>query len=383
MLVTALILTLLVLSACSGGLAEPSWGSLSVYGNPQNLLFAYGDRVIMLDPLDGSPVELRDADGNVRIDDSGNPRVWQVQSTTAGATKFFTAPIPFGDDTMLVVSYEHGIFEVDVPSARINNPSGYAVNGLVPGNSLLADDLLYIPLSGNSLTARTTNGFGEAWNVTTEQSNWAQPLLVDDTLYLSSLDHNLYAINPETGEILWTAPLGGAMTSSPIYVDGYLYIGTFGRNLLKLDTQNNGQVVATYTTNDWVWGTPALVDGVFYFGDVSGWLYAITDDGESFSNVWEPVQVATRAIVATPIVTEDSVIAGSRDHNLYWVDRETGVLNLTRQMAGEVLGNMLYMTPTEDNDLNRELIIVSTMNASEYVVAYSADTGERIWVYSR
>jgi len=41
------------------------------------------------------------------------------------------------------------------------------------------------------------------------------------------------------------------------------------------------------------------------------------------------------------------------------------------------------MQPSEENEISRELIIVSTMTASEYVVAYSADTGERIWVYSR
>jgi len=382
-LAAALILMVLALGACTGGLAEASWGSLSLYGSPQNILFAYADRIVMLDPLDGSPVELRDADGNVRIDDTGNPRIWQVQAGQGALAKFFTAPIPLAENTLLAVSYDHGIFEIDVPSARVNNTTGYALSGNAVGDSLLTDDMLYTPLSSNSLTARTADGFSEVWRLTTGQSIWARPLLVDGVLYISSLDHNLYAVNAETGEVLWQRNLGGAMTSAPIYADGYLYIGTFGRKLLKLDTQNSGEIVASYDTHDWVWGSPALLDGTFYFGDVSGWLYAVTDEGDAFANVWEPVQVATRPIVATPLLTEDSVVVGSRDHNLYWVDRETGAVSLTRQLAGEILGNMLLMQPSEENEISRELIIVSTMTASEYVVAYSADTGERIWVYSR
>ncbi|MBE2183730.1 MAG: PQQ-binding-like beta-propeller repeat protein [Anaerolineae bacterium] len=382
-LVAALMLTLLLFTGCVGGPSEVSWGSLSLYGSPQTILFAFGDRIVMIDPLDGNPIQLRDSSGAARVDDTGNPRLWEITSPAGAATKFFTAPIPLDDDTLLVVSYDRGIFEVDVPSARINNPTGYAVNGLVTGYSLMADELLYVPLSSNSMTARTVNGFGEAWRLTTRQSNWAQPLLVEDTLYLSSLDHSLYAMNPESGEVLWEAALGGAMTSSPVYADGYLYVGTFGRKLLKLDPQNNGQIVASYDTHDWVWGSPALVDGTLYFGDVSGWLYAVTDDGDTFTPVWEPVQVATRAIIATPVVTDQSIIVGSRDHNLFWVNRDTGAVEITRQMQGEVLGNLLLIQPSEENDLSRDLVVVSTMNAAEFVVAYSADNGERVWVYSR
>lgn len=383
-LFAALIFIAPLLAACIGGPTTTTWGSLSLLPGTDNILFAFGDKIVMLDPTDGQPVPLLDEDGDIRIDDSGNQRTWQVSTTSGAPAQFFTAPIQISDETLLAVSWDRGIFEIDIPTARLNDPSGVSLGAEVQvvANSLLDNDLLFVPYSGNNMSARSMDGFDPVWTLDTNQGVWSQPLLVDETLYIASLDHNLYALDPDTGDIQWQIDMGGAMTSAPLYQDGYLYIGTFNRNLQKISLES-ASVVASYTTNNWVWGTPALVDGVLYFGDVSGYLYVITDDGDSFSDVLPPRQVATNSIVATPLVTESSIIVGSRDKNLYWLDRETGETTATRQMNGEVLGNMLLLQPGENSDVNDDIVVVSTLTTSELVVAFTAENGERLWVYSR
>jgi outer membrane protein assembly factor BamB len=378
----ALIAVGILASACATGPTETTWGSLGIVQNqPQHIFFSFSERLVMLDPIDGSPVELRDEAGNVRLDDQGNPRVWEVLAPTNAAHRFYTQPITLDEDTVLVMSYERAMYEVDLPTARIENPTGYAISDRVVAESLMTDDLLYVPYAEGNVGALSTNGFGEVWRSRTNQGVWSEPLLIDNSLVVSSLDHFLYALDPITGEEQWRLDVGGALASEPLLYENALYVGSFQRKILKISL--DGQILAEFDTRDWVWGTPTIVDNVLYAGDVSGYLYALELGETSFTPVWEPRQVATRAIVATPLIVNDQIVVGSRDAHIYWIDRDTGAELIKRQMAGEVLGNFLLLEPSEALPLQEPIILATTMARSELVVAFTIDNGERLWVYSR
>ncbi len=380
---TAVVLgvLLLVLAGCAGGPLDPVWGSLSILPENQSILFAFDTHITQLNPIDGSRLPLRDADGNVRLDDAGNPRTWDV-TTTGTPAKFFAAPILIAPETLLAVSYDRGIYELDIETARFNTAEGQSLNAQVVGNPLLVDDRLYVPFNGRNLTAYDAVAYTPLWTLETEQSVYAQPLLVENTLYVTSLDHNLYALDAENGTVIWTLDMGGAVTSQPLYVDGYLYFGSFARKFYKVDAVE-GAIVAEFTTRDWVWGSPLLYNDILYFGDVSGYLYGLIDDGSAFTTAFEATQVTTRAILSTPVVTSDGqIVVGSRDRKLVWVNAETGVAEVTRELAGEVLGNILVI-PAGELGNSRELVVISTLARSELVVAFAADNGERLWSFAR
>lgn len=372
---------LLTAAACAGGPLEATWGQISLFGEPQNILFAYNDRIVLIDPADGSPVELRDAEGNVRVDDAGNPRIWEVTGTSNTPTLFYTTPIAIEDNTLLTAAYNERLYEVDIAAARINNPEGRTLPGRVVADPLATDDFLYVPLSEGDVEAYTRPELSPAWTFDTEHGVWAQPLLVDDVLYVTSLDHNLYALDPQTGEEIWTLDLGGAVASAPVYSDGYLYVGSFGRELFKIST--GGEIVARYTTNGWVWSAPVIVDGLVYAADLNGYVYALQDSGTSFEPVWEPRQVANGAIRALPIVTEDAIILGARDRNTYWISRSTGEEIFRREMVGEVLADPILLEPSETLNIPEPMVVVSTMAREELLVAFSVDEGQRLWRYGR
>jgi outer membrane protein assembly factor BamB len=117
---------------------------------------------------------------------------------------------------------------------------------------------------------------------------------------------------------------------------------------------------------------------MLYVTDLGGNVYALRDSGSSLDEVWSR-KVAGGAIRMTPLVVGDTMVVGSRDHNVYWLDRETGAENRKQETRGEVLSDIVLIEP---NDTIREqTIIVSTIAQEELLVAFSLETGDRRWVY--
>jgi outer membrane protein assembly factor BamB len=371
----------LLLTGCVGGTLEVNWGALSVLPDTGDIVLAFSDRMVQIDPIDGTPVELRDENGAVRLDDQGVARTWQVSNTGGQQSRFYISPLSINDSTLLVTSYDRALYEVDVPTARINNPSGIPLPDHVVAAPAVDAERLYVPLSGGDLVALDRSDFSTLWTLDTEQGVWATPLLVDDTLYVTSLDHNLYALNAADGTILWELDTGGALASTPVLYEDALYFGSFARKIYRVSL--DGQLLAEYDTQDWVWGTPVVRDGVLYAGDVGGYVYALAVDGDTFTPVFQPRRVASGAIRSSPVVYDDLVIVGSRDRNVYWVNAATGDEIVRRQMAGEVLSGLLLLEPSEMVNVPEPVVVVSTMSNDELAVAFTVDNGERLWVYRR
>lgn len=377
------LLAMLLVSACVGGPIEPSWGRLSVVGEQPNIFLAFSDRLVQIDPTDGSVVKLRDSGGQVRLDEQGNPRPWEVISQTGGGptSGFYSSPLIVDEDSLFVATYDRKLLEVDTPAARVVNPNGIELPGGVVADVLATDDLLYVPFADSDLVAYNRADMSVAWRFETQHGVWAQPLLVDNTLYFTSLDHLMFAVDPATGAEKWRVDLEGAVAGTPTYADGYLYIGSFAGKIFKVST--SGEIVASYETQGWVWGAPAVVDGVVYAADLDGFVYALSDAGSSFTEVWAPRQVATRAIRATPLIVGDKIIVGSRDLRVYWLSRTSGEEIFNREMRGEVMSDMLVLEPSETLNIPESLLIVSTIAREELVVAFTLENGERRWVYGR
>jgi outer membrane protein assembly factor BamB len=379
-------LALLVLVGCVPLPIDPSWASVSILNDQQHILFAFSDRVTLIDPVDGSPVELRDSEGNVRVDSSsGNPLLWDVRIQAQPATQFYSAPVPNDEFTLLFPTYSRRIYEVDAQAARINNPEGRLIEDDSTTNHIVTDilateDTLYIPLSEGDVKAVNRGDWTTRWRFDTDFGVWSPPQLIGDQLIFTSLNHNLYSVDPLTGNPIWALDLSGAVTSAPVLSGDFLYVGSFANRVYKISLE--GDIVAEFTTRDWVWGTPAIADdgATLYVGDSSGWVYALDISGDGFNEIWSR-DVAERGVRATPLVVEDTLIVASRDRRAYWLTRADGVEIFNREVAGEILANPLLIEPNEA--ISEPLVIISTMANQEALVAFTIDNGERRWVYSR
>lgn len=377
----ALIAGLLV-SGCVPIRLEAKWPSVSLVGPEKNIMVAYHDRLVLVDRRDGTPVKLRNADGEVRLDEQGNPRIWEFVATDGGQpSQFYSAPVLTTNNQLLVVTNHKKLFRIDLPTARPASTAGTDLPGAVLADPVLADSRLLVGLAESDLVALEGQNFAtEVWRIETQRGVWSDPLLLDGVLYFGTLDHHLIAVDASTGAELWRLNLEGAVLGQPAYRDGHLYVGSLARKLF--DISLDGRILAEYKTEDWVWASPALVDGVLYAADLSGTVYALGLDAGGFRELWR-ARPTRHSIAGRPVVWNEYVIVGSRDRNVYWLDRSSGATFFFRTVADEVLSDLVLIEPDEVVDIPEAYVIVSTVAHGELLVAFTAQNGERVWTYRR
>lgn len=372
---------------------EASWPALSLIAETGDIVLTYNDRIVLIDPLVGDPVRLRNLDGEVRLDENGNPRMWEFTGTEGQARQFYSPPLQLNPETLLIATYaDRHIYEVDLPTARINSATQVDLPGQVIAGLTMQDDQIYVGISERNLLSLDSDDLTTNWTFPTEQGVWSEPLVIDGVLYFASLDHFVYALDANTGEEIWRLDLQGAAPGTPFYHDGHLYVGSFARKIYDISLE--GEILAEYATQDWVWGAPTVVDGVLYAADLSGMVYALNVAEGGFTESWS-AKITDSAIRATPVVYDDYVIVGARDRKLYWLNRDAGTLvedeptvaNVQnfriREMAGEILSDMLVIEPSETLDIPEPYVVVSSVANEELVSAFAISSGERMWWYGR
>jgi len=161
------------------------------------------------------------------------------------------------------------------------------------------------------------------WRYSTEyfQNLVSTPIVVGQTVYFVCKD-KLYALDAATGSLNWRYPAEGALEGI-------------------------------------VRGTPAAADGVIYFGDSTGKIYAVKDEGRSGRLLWA-YPLESKQAIRSPLTIVDGVIYfGADDNAVHALDiRESSPKPYWRQpiTVGDdvslpvvVLGDLLYFTSADQN----------------------------------
>ena len=380
--VMALFVLAAFITGCVGSRQGVSWASLSLVGDQQNILLAYNNYIVQIDPRSGSEIQLRDDEGNIRVvPETGEPRTWDFQDTSA-AQQFFTTPLALKEGKLLFADYSKKLIEVDILAARVDNPTGIPIFDAVVADPIYDEDHIYLGYVNKDLQALDIKSPSiVVWTFETDNGIWSEPLLVDGVLYFGSMDHFLYAVNAQNGKLIWKTDLGGAVASTPTLSNGVLYIGSFARKIFAV-SQRDGDIIAERAAEDWVWGSPVVRDGVVYTADMGGNVYAL--NASDLSEKWR-VHAANGGIRPSPLVTDEHVIVGARSGEVVWLDRASGVIALggARVIGTEILGDLLLVESNELRPLNEPLVVVTTVSNDNLLVAYSAAQGVKQWVYKR
>ena len=78
----------------------------------------------------------------------------------------------------------------------------------------------------------------------------------------------------EKTPLKWKFETGGSVDSSPALSDGVVYFGSYDYHLYAVDAKT-GKEKWKFKTGDGVSSSPAVVDGVVYFGSWDNHLYAL------------------------------------------------------------------------------------------------------------
>ena len=201
--------------------------------------------------------------------------------------------------------------------------------------------------------------------------------MVDGIVYVASMEHYLYAVDGTDGSEIWRLDLGGALAASPIYADGHLYIGSLGGKIF--DVSLDGQILAEFEADNWVWSEPVIADGVLFATDLSGYVYAL-DISNNLSSIWQTWDepLAEKGIRGRPLVVDSYLVVAARDGNVFRLERDSGLSTLIQEVDAEILSDITLIESSDDDPL----IIVSTVNNEKILVAFTLDGVSR-WTYGR
>jgi outer membrane protein assembly factor BamB len=370
-----LALAVLVLSACGAGPGD-SWAGISAGADTDTIYVSFNKHLVAINPVSGATL-------------------WDYSDPDDA--KFYAVPV-IDDGTIYVGDYAGKLHAVSAEGEAIwvykperdtligplsATPTDRVISGVA-----VDSNKVFFGLGSRNVVAVSRETAEQVWTFKTDHGVWATPLYIpanDEnsraTLYVVSLDHYLYALDPETGDLIWKKHLGGAAPGGLVYDKdrNRAYIGTFVSELLALDLTTH-EIIATYDTEDWIWGAPAFEpeDSMLYVGDLGGNLYAVRITENGFEPVWNR-SVAEDAIRATPLLTDGRVIVGSQDKYVYALSKEDGTAVWSEKTRGEVLTELVFVPGGEASP---DLVVVGTTEKDRLLMAYDVDSGDEVWHYS-
>jgi outer membrane protein assembly factor BamB len=358
----------LLLTACDGG-GNESWAGLS--GDPQGelLVVSFNKEVVSL---------------NIETEDE-----WEYTSED-GDARFYAPPL-VTNEMVYVGDYQgsvHAIRREDGKAAWVYEPERTIVLGFHLGSS----DRIIAPIAQGGDTLFIGNEHGvfslnveagepeKGWEFETEHSVWAQPLYVNNpelgppTLFVASLDQRLYALDPENGEERWSVNLDGAIVGQPTLdvEHGRLYVGTLNYKLFALNF-TDGEKIAEYKTEGWVWDSPLLYNSKLYFGDLSGWLYELEVTPDGFGEVWK-TDLADGALRAAPVIVDNVLVVASEDEKVYAINLDEEKSRKWEKNIGvPAIAGMAVLTRE-----NETFIMVGTKDEEKLVVVLAVSDGDEV-----
>jgi len=144
-----------------------------------------------------------------------------------------------------------------------------------------------------------------------------------ESVYLPRHDGILYSLNLRDGEQNWLARVGSRQVderilSSPAVSNGVVYFGTTQGIMYAFeDNVNRESQLWSYGADDEIRTSPAVAEDTIYFGDDSGTLHAVSTEGEG---IWT-FDVDGR-IRSSPAVGDGYVCFGTGENSVYAVSTD-------------------------------------------------------------
>lgn len=189
--------------------------------------------------------------------------------------------------------------------------------------------------------------------------------------------------------VKWAFKTGGPVISSPAIANGVIYFGSMDSYLYAVD-QSTGKEKWKYKSSMPVTSSPAVVGDILYFVSTAGGLGAIdvatgklkwvlpteyerkfeAKNLHGYPPASQTIPDAWDIFVSSPAVDNGKVYFGSGDGNVYAVDAQTGVLQ--------------WKFPTKDVVHASPAVVNNTVyigSWDSYLYAIDADSGQQKWAF--
>ncbi len=358
-----LLVVLLLLAGCRGGVRHESWPGLTVVDG--TLYAANLERVQALNAETGKVYW----DFPVGNENDVGP--------------FYSTPVlapEVGEHGMLVIAglKDQAVYGLALGATPAERPDqrwrfGEA-RGQYVGTGTLAGDRFVIGNGDGRVYALNVADGTLTWVFAARDRVWATPVVVEDTVYIASMDHWLYAVDLESGTELWRIETEAALAATPIHALDHLWIGNFASKLHQVDLAT-GEIVWTLDTADWVWATPVVDGDILYLADVGGSVYAI--DLEARRLIWDLPEAVSGAVRARPALSPDGgllFVASYEEGFIAAFDTASGTPQPTWATALQNPGRL-----PGDLTVDAERLYTMPIMVEERIQAFDLVTGELLW----
>lgn len=342
-------------------------------------------------------------------------------STVADANCLQSLSAPAGtplvtDKALYVGDFQGYAYKIEIPSGVIQWCEKIGGSLAFPPIVAAAQEIVIFPDTEGSLSALNLASGDRLWDFSTGEVNHqvrdvfvnGTPALWQDRVIFSSEDFNLYALDVATGEELWRYTLAEEPQARSVPIDsGIAYLGAWDGYLYAINADTGTLVWKSATdvyhqgstvrgnAGDLVWvpdnpqlseiktaqapyvtAVPIIRDGIIYFADWTGKLFAVSQaTGEQLWKFTPDTPNIRRAGPADYLAIFDDIIYyGSANHgHVFGVSTETG-----QEVWKHDFGTTVY----GPSNLNDQLALILLESASGDIVGQIWDmtaTPEFLW----
>jgi outer membrane protein assembly factor BamB len=189
-------------------------------------------------------------------------------------------------------------------------------------------------------------------------------------------EQTIGSVNVGTLSQYWRYETGDFVWSSPAVVDGVVFVGSFDGTLSALNATTGARLWQRKTGGS-IWSSPAVVDGVVFVGSDDGNLYAL--NASTGAKLWS---YATGGVLdSSPAVANGVVYVGGSHGTVYALDASTGA-----QLWGhDTGGDFVFSSPAVANGMvyvGADLLDGQPAPHPGSLYALDASTGAQLWKLS-
>ncbi|WP_245745378.1 PQQ-binding-like beta-propeller repeat protein [Lentibacillus persicus] len=302
----------------------PNWIHSEMIYNDGQVYVGFGNRFFQ-----GNGIRGTGENGVIALDAETGEKLWTF--TTEGEVM----PTPaYYEDALYIATGDKHLYKLDPETGELLHKAeiGSTVSMSSPN---ITDETLY--MGGSGPLPYTFYAYDVKKDVFKWQMEFPDvfaglddvpPAVANNTVVttavtgdIDSPEHWLYALNAETGEILWEESLGtGAFvrnnkSGAPIIYDDKVLVGSPITQTFYAYDLESGEKLWEFE-NEVIKAPPAAQDGIVYFSNKEGMVYALdTETGEVIG------KKELNGILAPsgPVIINDTLFIGSQDSNVYAV----------------------------------------------------------------
>ena len=236
----------------------------------------------------------------------------------------YEAPIVDGD-VIYLAEYDGGVFALKRSDGTVVwSVARGKLTGSIVGGPVLAGDRLVMGTTDGYLYALSKQDGGPASGWTskgvkvTGSGVWARPVVSGDTVIVAGMNGHVYGYKLADGSLAWESGYhaGGAIADLELINESTLFVPSLDGSVQLLKPSDGQAMGQAFKAGDWVWTSAAVGDGVLYFGDFAGHLYAL--DITTMQPRW--TYDAGAQIKAAPVIVGDVLVVADRDAVVHFLD---------------------------------------------------------------